>query len=69
MAHKLPFQKPLFEQKRPLNNYCEVETYLFGNCSQNGIKKHKKRGSNNLLLQAPQKDCTFSNFFAGFLPY
>jgi hypothetical protein len=72
MAQKLPFQKPLFEQKRPykgpLNNFREVESYLFENCSQNGVKKHKKPYSKNLLLQVPQKDFTFFNFFAGFAP-
>jgi hypothetical protein len=52
-----------------LNNFREVESYLFENCSQNGGKKHKKPGSKNLLLQAPQKDFTFLNFFAGFTPF
>jgi hypothetical protein len=52
-----------------LNNFREVESYLFGNCGQNVIKKHKKHGSKNILLQAPQKNFTFSNFLAGFGPY
>jgi hypothetical protein len=52
-----------------VNKFREVESYLFGKCSQNGIKKHYKPGSKNLLLQVPQKDFTFSNFFAAFAPY
>jgi hypothetical protein len=32
-------------------------------------KSIKKPGSKNLLLQAPQKDFTFLNFFAGFAPF
>jgi hypothetical protein len=52
-----------------LNSFCEVESYLSENCGQNGVKKHKKPVSKNLLLQATQKDFTFSNFFAGFAPF
>jgi hypothetical protein len=32
-------------------------------------KSIKKPDSKNLLLQAPQKDFTFSHFFAGFAPF
>jgi hypothetical protein len=52
-----------------LNNFREVESYLFENCSQKGVKKHKKPGSKNLLLQALQKDFTILNYFAGFAPF
>jgi hypothetical protein len=52
-----------------LNNFREVDSYFFENCSQNGVKKHKNPGSKNLLLQAPLKDFTFLNFFAGFAPF
>jgi hypothetical protein len=72
MAHKLSFQKPLFQQKwsksGPLNNFRWVGNYIFENYSRNGIKQHKKCCAKNLLLQAPQKDFTFSNFY-WFAPY
>jgi hypothetical protein len=45
-----------------LNNFREVESYRLKNCSQNGVKKHEKPGSKNLLLQAPQKNLLFLIF-------
>jgi hypothetical protein len=52
-----------------LNNFCEVESYLFENCSQNGVKKHKKTWFKKSTFTGPQKDFTFSIFFAGFAPF
>jgi hypothetical protein len=52
-----------------LNNFREAESYFFKNCSQNGVKKHKKPDSKKSTFTGPTERFYFFELFCWFCPF